>query len=333
MEATLQAVSGALPVPERGVLLPHEHLFLDLRAATVPGYAQADPEEVLAVMWPYLTALQAQGVVGLIECSTVGVGRNVAILRRLAQATGLAIVAPTGVYAEPAAPAWVRRQSEAALEAWMRGEIEDAVDVSGVRAGFIKLASSPQDLTHFEERVLRAAARVALATGVAIASHTTRGATALRQLDILAEEGLPAERFVWVHAHMEPDRTLHEAAARRGAYVEYDNIGAHLLGASNPFPKYALADATAVDLVARMVEAGHTERVLLSQDAGWYDAARATGGAATWAVRGFTFLLDRFVPRLEAAGLREAIPTIIERNPWRAFARRANVERSEAVCG
>ena len=327
VEAMLQTVTGMLPVPEHGVLLPHEHLFLDLRGAATPNYAQADPEEVVATMRPYLVALQAQGVVGLVECSTVGVGRNVAILRRLAEATGLAIIAPTGVYAESAAPEWVRRQSDEELEDWMRVEIEDAVQESGVRAGFIKLASSADGLTGFEERVLRAAAHVALATGVTVASHTTRGSTALRQLDILEDEGLPAERFVWIHAHMEPDHTLHEVAAQRGAYVEYDNIGAHLLGPANPFPAYALADATAVELVTRMVEAGCAERVLLSQDAGWYDAARPGGGR----VRSFTYLLDHFLPRMEVAGLKEVIPTIIERNPWRAFARRVAVEGSIAV--
>lgn len=324
MDAWLQTTGGPLPVPKRGVLLPHEHLFLDLRGPDAPGYAEADPERVLATMRPYLQDLKHQDVVGLIECSTVGVGRNVRILTRLAEATGLAVVAPTGVYTERSAPRFLLAMSERELEDWLTEELETAIEGTAVRAGFIKLASSPHGLTDFERRVLRAAARVARATGVAIASHTITRATALEQIAILDEHGLSADRFVWVHAHMEPDHALHREAARRGAYVEFDNIGAHRAGVANPFTAFALADATAVGLVARMVEGGFADRVLLAQDAGWYDAGRPGGGCPL----GFTYLLDEFVPQLAAAGLAAAAGLIVERNPWRAFARRPHPEWS-----
>ena len=161
MAAWLQTVGGALPIPDSGVLLPHEHLFLDLRGPEAPGYARADPEAVLVTMRPYLQDIKDRGVVGLVECSTVGVGRNVRVLSRLAEATGLAIVAPTGVYAEPAAPRSVLAMSERELEDWLTQEIEGSIEGTAVRAGFIKVASSPDGLTAFERRVLRAAARVA----------------------------------------------------------------------------------------------------------------------------------------------------------------------------
>lgn len=324
MDAWLQTVEGALPIPEAGVLLPHEHLFLDLRGPDAPGYAWADPDAVLAVMRPYLQDLKRQGVIGLVECSAVGVGRNVRILARLAEATGLAIVAPTGVYTESAAPRSLLAMRDRELEDWLTDEIETSIEGTAVRAGFIKLASSPDGLTAFERRVLRAAARAARTTGVAIASHTIKGSTVLEQIGILEDEGLRADRFVWAHAHMEPDHALHREAARRGAYVEFDNIGTHLAGAANPFPAFALADATAVRQVARMVEAGFADRVLLSQDAGWYDAGRVGGGCP----RGFTYLLDELAPQLTAAGLGDAVAVIVERNPWRAFARRPPSERS-----
>lgn len=321
--AAVQTVAGTLPVPATGMLLPHEHLFLDLRGPDAPGYARADADEVLTVMRPHILELKARGAVGLVEWSTVGVGRNVGILARLAAATGLAVVAPTGVYTEPFAPRRLRAMSEADLEAWMTGEIVSTIDGTEVRAGFIKLASSPHGLTDFERRALRAAARAAHATGVAIGSHTTSGSIALEQIALLGEEGLEADRFVWAHAHREPDRGLHREAARRGAYVEFDNLGAHRAGAANPFPDFALADATAVALVTEMVAAGFAERVLLSHDAGWYDAGQPGGGSQ----RGFTYLFDLVVPRLRAAGLDQAVTQIVERNPWCAFARRATTGR------
>jgi phosphotriesterase-related protein len=103
-------------------------------------------------------------------------------------------------------------------------EVTEGIEGTGIRAGFIKLAASDEGLTPMEVRLLRAAAHAALQTGAAIASHTTVGAVALQQVDIIEEEGLDPRRFVWIHAHCEPDLALHLRLARRGAFLEYDAI-------------------------------------------------------------------------------------------------------------
>ena len=64
----------------------------------VPGYARAEPEAAARVMAPYLAAARETSVTALVECSTIGVGRNVAVLQHLANTTPIHIVAPTGVY-------------------------------------------------------------------------------------------------------------------------------------------------------------------------------------------------------------------------------------------
>lgn len=319
--SVLQTVNGPLFIPETGLLLPHEHLFLDLRGPDAPGYAQADPDDVIAIMGPLIRDIRNQGVVGLVEWTTAGVGRNVHILARLAEATGLAIIAPTGVYTESFAPRFLLEMSERGLETRFIEEIETSIEGTGVRAGFIKLASSPHGLTDFERRVLRAAARAALATGVAIGSHTTSGATCLEQLSLLEQEGLPANRFIWAHAQTEPDSEFHCEAAGRGAYVEFDDIGAHLAGTSESSPMGEQADKTSIGLVTHMVNARFADRVLLSQDAGWYNANEPGGGYQ----RGFSYLLDVFVPKMDASGLGDAVQLIVQRNPWNAFAKSRSI--------
>jgi hypothetical protein len=62
--------------------IPHEHLFTDLRGPLVDGHAQAEPEVVVHVVQPYLVDASAAGLVALVECSTVEVGRNLTILRK-----------------------------------------------------------------------------------------------------------------------------------------------------------------------------------------------------------------------------------------------------------
>ena len=67
----------------------------------VPGYAQAEPEAVVDVVSPYLAGAFAQGVTALVECSTVGEGRNLSVLQSLAEASPIHIIAPTGFIEMP----------------------------------------------------------------------------------------------------------------------------------------------------------------------------------------------------------------------------------------
>ena len=113
--ASIQTVKGPVAVESLGLILPHEHLFTDLRGPATPDYAQGDPEDVVRVIMPNLEAAKAAGATALVECSTVGVGRNVRILKRLADATPVHIIAPTGVYRDTFVPATLRDLSAEAI--------------------------------------------------------------------------------------------------------------------------------------------------------------------------------------------------------------------------
>ena len=67
---------------ELGFILPHEHIFVDLRTWNTPGYAQAETGEVVKLMSPELSRAQESGVTAIVECSTVGVGRRADMYQR-----------------------------------------------------------------------------------------------------------------------------------------------------------------------------------------------------------------------------------------------------------
>lgn len=305
--AFIQTVRGPVAIDELGLILPHEHLFTDLRGPEVPGYAEADPEDVQRAMQPLLDAAWAAGVTALVECSTGGVGRNARVLAHLAAHTPLAIVAPTGVYREQYMPAAIRRMDEQALADWMTRDIAEGIDGTGVRAGFIKMAVSDGGITDHERRALAAAARAALATGVVVASHTSgpaAGAHALEELDILESRGLEPRRFIWVHTQNEADREVQRAFARRGGWLSYDALS-------------PAAEDKFVSLVLWALDAGLARQVMLSHDAGWYRPGEPEGGAK----RGYTYLIEGFLPRLRREGVsEETIRLLTAENPQRAFA-------------
>lgn len=303
--ARLITTLGAFERHQLGLILPHEHVFVDLRTPDQPGYAEADPDDVVRLMAPQIEAIKAQGVTALVECSTGGVGLRVDIDLAVSRATGFPIVVPTGNYREPWIPDWVVHASEAELESWMLGHLTKGVDDTGVVAAWIKVSAGDDGITPLETRILRAAARASAQTGALIGSHTIRGRVVMDQLDIIEAEGGSANRFLSIHTQAEKDFGLNRAVAERGAWIEYDHVG------RDP-------DEEVLPLVLKALEAGLGNQLLLSHDLGWYDPAQPGGGTP----RPYTHLVGSFLPKLRAAGVEDAMITrLTHDNPFDAFAR------------
>lgn len=291
-----------------GMILPHEHVFVDLRTWNTPGYAQADTEAVIRLMAPEIAKAQAAGVTAIVECSTVGVGRRADIEQAVSEATNMPLVIPTGIYREPWVPDWARQAGEQKLANWMLGELQGEIEESGVQAGWIKLSVGDDGITACETKILRAAATAARATNAVIGSHTIRGRVVRDQLDIIEAMGYTPDRFIWIHTQAEPDFELHLEIARRGAWLEYDAIGGD----------NAASDEYYMEHIQRILDAGLGGHLLLSHDRGWYDPAQPGGGST----RPYTYLSDRFLPKLRDAGVDDAtIRQLTHANPYRAFAR------------
>jgi phosphotriesterase-related protein len=303
----LMTTLGAKSAHEVGLILPHEHIFVDLRTPDVRGQGQADEADVVRLMAPELDRARAAGVTALVECTPEGVGRRIDLVAAVSRAAQFPVVVPTGLYREPWVPGWAHAASVEQLRAWMQGELEGFIAGTGVQAGWIKLSAGDDGLTPVETRILRAAGKAGLAAGAAIGSHTIRGQVARDQLDILAECGFPAQRFICIHAHVEEDFSLNLEMARRGAWIEYDNLGWE-----------PGEDFKVIQRIQRLIAAGLIDRILLSHDMGWYTPAEPGGGTP----QPFTYLTQTFLPNLWAAGISAAeIQQMTVTNPFHAFER------------
>jgi len=308
---------GPRRADELGLILSHEHVFVDLRTWDQPGYAQAEMADVVDLMSPEIAKAQAAGVTAIVECSTVGVGRRADILKAVSEATGFPLVAPTGVYREPWIPDWVHAASEEELRDWMTTELLGEIETSGVRAGWIKLSGGDDGLTECEAKILRAAAAAGAATDAVIGSHTIRGWVAREQIDIIEAAGYTSDRFIWIHAHCEPDFGQHLEMARRGAWIEYDAIGSEETG-----------DEFYIELIMRLLDAGLGDHLLLSHDRGWYDPGQPGGGTP----QPYTYICEHFLPKLRVAGVdQDTIHQLTHINPFRAFARETTTGTSNGV--
>ena len=288
----VMTVLGPIPAGEMGTTLPHEHVLVDFIGADKVDRGRYDADEVHKIALPHLRRIREQGVRTLVECTPAYLGRDPALLRRLSEASGLHLLTNTGYYGANGGkhlPPHARTEDADALAArWLR-EWREGIEGTGIRPGFLKLGTDAGPLPEVNRKLVRAAARAHLQSGLTIAAHTGDGRAAMEQLGILREEGVEPSAFIWVHAHNERDPGLHAKAAERGAWVEFDGIGPESVDRH-------------VGLVRAMNERGLLGRVLLSHDAGWYHVGEPGGGA----FRPYDTLMAAFVPALRGAGITEA---------------------------
>ncbi len=311
-EPQAMTVLGAVPARKLGRVLMHEHVLVDFIGADQITPGRYDAEEVFAKALPFLEKVKAAGCDTFVECTPAFIGRDAVLLRRLARATGLHIITNTGFYGaadDKYVPrfAYSETADELALR-WAR-EFEDGIPPDNIRPGLIKIGVDSGLLSEIDAKLERAAARCHQRTRLAIAAHTGDGVAAMAELDILKQEGVDPSAFIWVHAQNERDASFHGRAAQLGAWVEFDGISPKTLDAH-------------VKLVMHMKRAGYLDRVLISQDAGWYHVGEPGGGD----YRGYDFLFADFLPALREAGASgRDVDTLLIDNPCQVLALRDTV--------
>ena len=298
---------GNYSADQLGLILPHEHIFVDLGPIEDENWKHADPVAVVTIMAPELERARAAGVTALVECTPLGVGRRVDIVKAVSEVAQFPVVVPTGIYREPWVPQWAYESPLEKIRDWMIAELTGEIEGSGVQAAWIKLSAGDDGITPVETKILRAAAQAGKATGAVIGSHTIKGTVVKDQLEIIEAEGYTPERFIWIHTQAEENFDLHLEVARRGAWLEYDSLGWELA-----------IEATYLENIPRLLEAGFGNQLMLSQDRGWYDPSQPNGGE----VKPFTYLSETFIPKLRQSGLDKATLQLLTcENPFRAFAR------------
>ena len=200
-------------------------------------------------------------------------------------------------------PLLQNQTAEELAKSWIL-EAREGIDGTGIRPGFMKLGADDLPFSTSILKIVKAAAITHKATGLPIAIHTSKGGKpALEELRLLTDAGVPAEAWIWVHAQNEKDIAYHIEAAGKGGWVEFDGID------NNNTDQY-------IEFLRKMKAAKLLHRVLVSQDAGWYHAGEAGGGA----FRNYHSIFDSFIPAMKKAGFNDKdIQLILVENPANAF--------------
>lgn len=210
----------------------------------------------------------------IVDATAVDYGRDVEAVKRIADQTGIKIVATAGfnksflwsaqlpehvknvvgnyhTYYE-----WIDNATINELTSFVIQEIEEGLEGTNILAGQVKFGTDYNRITPLEEKTLRAVARAHHETKAPIHSHTEAGTMALEQIELLKSENINLEYMSFGHMDRNLDPYYHEQVAKTGAFLSFDGISKI---------KYA-PESDRIKGILELVSKGYEDQILVSGD-------------------------------------------------------------------
>lgn len=301
----IEDVNGTHPLVSNRAWLSHEHILVDFIGADSIQADKWNHDSIIKVVLPYLEELKAFNVNYFVDATPAYLGRDVILLEKIANKTGIRIITNTGLYGarnNKFIPQYALDiTAEDLAEMWI-DEYQNGIDGTSIKPGFIKIGIDNTDsLSTIHQKLVKAAALTHLETGLTIASHTGKAIGLWPQLSILKEMGVSPESFIWVHAQAEINNGLYQKAAEMGCWISFDGLGWEL-------EKH-------VEKIVYAKNNGILDRILISHDAGWYDPQKENQS-----IRPYTNIFKKLYPALKSHGFtEEEFKLLTSVNPSKAF--------------
>src|SRR5262245_34298087 len=138
---TVESVTGPVAAANLGLTLMHEHVLVDFAGADKVSASRYDADEAFKVALPHLVKLRELGCESMLECTPAYIGRDVRLLKRLSEASGLHILTNTGYYGaanDKYLPAHAFSESADQLAARWISEAEHGISTTPIKPAFMK---------------------------------------------------------------------------------------------------------------------------------------------------------------------------------------------------
>ncbi len=301
----IQDVNGSHQTVSNQIWLSHEHILVDFIGADSIRPDRWNHDSIIKEIKPYFEELKEFNVKYFVDATPNYLGRDVLLLEKIANETGIRIITNTGFYGarnNKFIPKYIQeRTAEDLAEMWI-DEYQNGIEKKSIKPGFIKIGIDNSDsLTTTHQKLVKAAALTHLKTGLTIASHTGKAIGLWPQLNILKEMGVSLESFIWVHAQNENNNDNYLKAADMGCWISLDGLGWEL-------EKH-------VEKILFAKRNGILDRILISHDAGWYDPQKKIQ-----TIRPYTNIFKKLYPELKSYGFTDdEFKLLISVNPSKAF--------------
>ncbi|HUV07465.1 MAG TPA: hypothetical protein VMX75_07030 [Spirochaetia bacterium] len=343
-------VTGTIEKEAGGIVLPHEHVFIDL----TNQYRQFP--EATKSSWSYEKvglnnrdilsrnplALRDNLIIDDIDCaerevlefkragggtiadvSSRGLGRDPVALRGVALSVGMNLVAGSAYYYQDTHPEDMSAKTAEEIRDEIVEEVTVGIDDTGVRAGVIGEIGISEKMHADEEKVLAGAAQAQAQTGLGMHVHifpwNPEGfPLGLEALKILAANGAILEKVAINHVDVAMDFSIEyikQIVTEYQTFVEFDNFGHefYIDKRSRKFlPGPFATDVQRILAIVQLLDLGYLRNILISSDICHKSLLHRYGG---W---GYDHVITNVIPMLREYGLSsEQIRTIVEENPQR----------------
>jgi phosphotriesterase-related protein len=291
-------VSGDDPVSLENIgLLQRDHFL-------VADNLVLDDEEVMTAE---MADFKAAGGGAMVEMSSIGLRVSLPAIQRISRKSGIHVVATTGFYVEQSCPEHAGKTIEQFTDLMVK-EIEEGIEGTDIKAGHIKIGVTT--LSERDVRVLKAAARTSMQTGLSVSVHPGHGGSDGRRIvDILLREGMNPERIIINHTDyflVEHDiRVLFYHPDQRGIRLDYAkelldrgvNISMDCFGHSwdrELRDGVGTRDWQRIVALLALIDAGYASQIVWGTDTCFKMLVRRYGGV------GYCRLTNYVVPTLKA---------------------------------
>jgi phosphotriesterase-related protein len=315
--AKVETVRGAVDSAELGTTFMHEHVFVltaDVQANLPEPW---DEDAHLADAVVKLRALAELGVRTIVDPTVIGLGRNIARIKRVNEQVDINIVVATGIYTYDSVPFYFRTRfpreggNDPMVDLFIH-DISEGIGDTGVKAGLLKCAVDEPGLTPGVDRILRAVAATHRITGTPITVHThpetKRGLEVAR---VLIDEGADPRRVVLGHSGDSGDADELQELAEMGFILGMDRFGLD----------FAITAEQRAGIVIELCRRGFSKNMVLSHDAAchidWVDDAIRPMFLPNWH---YGHIHEHVLPALREGGVtEEQIDDMLVGNPRRYF--------------
>ena len=240
-----------------GFTLGHEHSISSTADGPSTFPELIDRQATIERAVRDLTQAREEGVVTVMDPTTHDQGRDVAALEEVSNRSGISIIICTGTWLDVPRYFWAL-DPDFIADLYTR-EIEVGIEGTGVRAGFIKVASDVGGVTEPEENVLRAAARTTKRTDAPILTHTSAAdRIGDRQVEVLEDEGVDMDRVSIGHSSDTTDLGYLTGILEHGAWLGMDRNPHGVPDTATPKER--------IWTVKALLDAGWGHRIMLGHD-------------------------------------------------------------------
>ncbi|RAV19634.1 hypothetical protein DQG23_19420 [Paenibacillus contaminans] len=337
----VMTVTGKVSAGSLGLVLPHEHAFIDLRDLvpaphTISGKALAQEKVSLTNLGrlhrnPYavldnavldderimeweLHEFKKAGGKTFVDLTLRDIGRDPVLLARLSRALDIYIVAGCGYYIKASHPPGMDDKTVEDITEEILREIRCGIDGSDIRAGVIGEIGTSEIIYPNEKKALIAAALAQKETGLGIHVHTDLWATnGYEVVKILTGHGAPPEKICINHIDVDLKMNYMKDLLNLGVYIEFDNFGKEFYADrrhKSVLKGLFARDIERVRAIKELIDCGFANRILLSNDVCLKTCLHHYGG---W---GYDHMITNIIPMMLDEGItHEQIQTLMVANP------------------